>query len=107
MKAAGSVLVEVVGYADSKGSETYNLGLSKRRAIATVNYLKSKGVKEDLLQSKGKGEAGNIAINTNPDGTDNPEGRKYNRRVEFSILQGGTEYILIETVKVPEGLQFR
>jgi outer membrane protein OmpA-like peptidoglycan-associated protein len=107
MKASGSVIVEVTGYADSKGSDTYNLNLSKKRAIAVVNYLKSKGVATDRLQAAGKGEKENIAINSNPDGTDSPAGRKYNRRVEFTVLQGGTEFIVIETVKVPVELQAR
>jgi outer membrane protein OmpA-like peptidoglycan-associated protein len=105
MKVTGSVLVDVVGYADSKGSETYNLALSKRRANAVVNYLKGKGISAGRMQAQGKGEAGNIAINSNPDGSDNPEGRKYNRRVEFSIIQGGSEFIVIETVNVPAELR--
>ena len=41
------------------------------------------------LKAKGYGESKPIARNTNPDGTDNPEGRQRNRRTEFRILEIG------------------
>jgi len=44
-------------------------------------------VAESRLKSKGYGEAQPIAPNTNPDGTDNPDGREQNRRTEFKVLK--------------------
>jgi peptidoglycan-associated lipoprotein len=67
----------------------YNYELSKNRAEATVKYLISKGIAPDRLTAKGYGEEVPIAPNTNPDGTDNPEGRARNRRTEFKILEVG------------------
>lgn len=65
------------------------MGLSERRAAASVNYLISKGIAAERLTAKGYGETRPIARNTNPDGTDNPVGRQMNRRTEFRILEIG------------------
>ena len=78
------VLVE--GYTDSKGSESYNLALSTRRAEAVKVWLIEKGKLKGLkIITKGYGEARPVAPNTNPDGSDNPKGRAKNRRVEIYI----------------------
>ena len=71
---------------DSKGAESYNMKLSKRRATAAVNYLVSKGVDRNRLIMEYKGESMPIAPNTKPDGSDNPEGRALNRRTEFRFV---------------------
>lgn len=69
----------VVGFTDSKGSDSYNLGLSERRANSVVSYLKSKGISSSRLSSIGQGKA-------NPRGDNSTEaGRAQNRRVEFGI----------------------
>jgi outer membrane protein OmpA-like peptidoglycan-associated protein len=47
----GNEVVNVVGHTDPIGSFEYNLGLSKRRADAVSNHLRSQGVKVDV--SKG------------------------------------------------------
>ena len=80
------VSIEISGYTDSKGTAEYNLKLSNERAMAVVNYLVSKGISKGRLVSKGYGEALPDAINQNSDGTDNPEGRQINRRVELKII---------------------
>jgi outer membrane protein OmpA-like peptidoglycan-associated protein len=78
------VLVE--GYTDSKGSDSYNLALSKKRAKSVKNWMVKKGhVAQKEIQSKGWGEAKPIAPNTYKDGSDNPDGRAKNRRVEITI----------------------
>lgn len=78
------VLVE--GYTDSKGSEAYNLKLSTERAEAVKRWLLSKGrVQQVRIEVKGYGEEKPVAPNTHPDGTDYPEGRAQNRRVEIRI----------------------
>jgi outer membrane protein OmpA-like peptidoglycan-associated protein len=76
-------------HTDSVASEVYNIELSQRRAESTVNYLIRKGIATERLVAKGYGESKPIARNTNPDGTDNPEGRQRNRRTEFKILEIG------------------
>jgi OOP family OmpA-OmpF porin len=74
------VVVEIAGHTDSIGSETYNQGLSERRAAAVKDYLTSSGVKASRLSSKGYGESRPVASN------DTEEGRAENRRVEMIIL---------------------
>lgn len=69
----------VVGYTDSKGSDTYNQGLSERRSASVVNYLKTKGLPNSRLSSIGQGESNPRASN------DTDAGRAQNRRVEFAI----------------------
>jgi outer membrane protein OmpA-like peptidoglycan-associated protein len=51
-----------------------------------VNYLVQKGISPDRLVAHGYGESMPIAPNTNPDGSDNPEGRQLNRRTEMRIV---------------------
>lgn len=69
----------VVGHTDSKGSDTYNQGLSERRASSVVSYLQTKGIASNRLKSLGQGE-------TNPRADNETDaGRAQNRRVEFAI----------------------
>ncbi len=82
-------LMELSSHTDSIASADYNQALSQRRAEATVNYLVKKGIARERLVAKGYGESRPVARNTNPDGTDNPEGRARNRRTEFRILKMG------------------
>lgn len=78
--------IEISGYTDSKGSHEYNLNLSNDRASAVVNYLIANKIPKDRLTAKGYGELLPDALNQNSDGTDNPEGRQLNRRVELKII---------------------
>ncbi|NOS57014.1 MAG: OmpA family protein [Cyclobacteriaceae bacterium] len=83
------IKIEMGSHTDSVASEVYNIELSQRRAESTVSYLIRKGIATERLVAKGYGESKPIARNTNPDGTDNPEGRQRNRRTEFKILEIG------------------
>jgi len=78
--------VEIGGYTDSKGSVIYNKTLSTDRAKSIVDLLVDKGIEANRLTYKGYGESNPIALNTNPDGSDNPEGRAKNRRTELKII---------------------
>jgi outer membrane protein OmpA-like peptidoglycan-associated protein/tetratricopeptide (TPR) repeat protein len=105
MKQYPELSVEVVGHSDAMGTEEYNLELSLKRANSVVNYLAGKGIDKNRFVSKGVGEEQSIAINQNPDGTDNPEGRKYNRNVEIRLINYENEKITVEEVFVPEELR--
>ena len=72
--------IKIYGFTDSKGSDDYNLNLSKQRALAVKNYLGSKGLVSGRFTVVGMGEAEPIATN------DTDSGRSLNRRVEFAIL---------------------
>ena len=77
--------IEVGGHTDNQGSESHNLTLSDNRAKAVRDYLISKGIAADRLTSKGYGQSVPIATN------DTPEGRRQNRRTEFTIVDTGEE----------------
>ena len=79
-QAKGAIRVD--GYTDSKGSGSYNLRLSKRRASAVRGYL-AQQVSGKSIKAAGHGEAHPVAPNRKG-GTDNPEGRAKNRRVTIS-----------------------
>lgn len=67
----------VVGHTDAVGSDSYNQGLSERRATAAARYLTSQGVSR--IDTKGLGEMEPIATN------ETEYGRHQNRRVEIAI----------------------
>jgi len=97
--------VELQGHTDSKGSDAYNLNLSQKRAEEVVKYLLAKGVSPEQLKAKGYGETQPIAKNENADGSDNPEGRKLNRRtvLKVSSLDGETNFV--NPIAVPDNLK--
>jgi outer membrane protein OmpA-like peptidoglycan-associated protein/tetratricopeptide (TPR) repeat protein len=105
MKQYPELSVEVVGHSDALGEEVYNLELSLKRANSVVNYLAGIGIDKSRFLSKGVGEEQSIAINQNPDGTDNPEGRKFNRNAEIRLINYENESITVEEVFVPEELR--
>lgn len=69
----------IVGHTDSTGTESYNLALSKRRAMAVSDYLAAQGVARTRLRMDGRGELEPVASNATEDG------RQQNRRVEVAI----------------------
>ncbi|NLI80379.1 MAG: OmpA family protein [Deltaproteobacteria bacterium] len=86
IKKLNKTRVAIEGHTDAKGSDQYNLELSRKRAQAVKAWLQSNGeLNKVKFQAKGLGEAKPVAPNTHPDGSDNPEGRAKNRRVEIRI----------------------
>lgn len=49
-------VITVVGHADRFGSDNYNQRLSERRAAAVKQYLLSKGIDSNRIQTEGRGE---------------------------------------------------
>ena len=80
----------IIGHTDSIGSDAYNLNLGLRRAQNAKQYfIDSLGVEAPIdVESMGKSRP--VVPNTLPDGSDNPEGRQKNRRVNF-VLQTEAE----------------
>jgi outer membrane protein OmpA-like peptidoglycan-associated protein/tetratricopeptide (TPR) repeat protein len=97
--------IEVAGYTDAKGSIDYNLKLADKRAQAVIDYLKSVAIQASRFVKKSFGESNFAAVNTNRDGSDNPEGRKYNRRVAFGIVDPKTGVIIRQETFTPEHLR--
>lgn len=104
MKKYPALTLQINGYADSKGRENYNLELSHARARIVQDYLTSRVPLAERISANGYGEKNPVAINTNIDGTDNPQGRSYNRRVELLINGCPAELILIMDRDIPESL---
>jgi len=71
--------VEIAGHTDASGSAFANLDLSKKRADAIREYLIGKGVPANRLRAVGYGETRPVANNSTPDG------RRANRRIEFTL----------------------
>ena len=77
--------IEIRGYTDVTGTAEANLNMSQNRVQSVVKYLVGKGIDSKKLHLFSFGKENPIALNTNPDGSNNPNGRKFNRRVEFSL----------------------
>jgi outer membrane protein OmpA-like peptidoglycan-associated protein len=70
----------LVGHTDAVGSESYNEGLSRRRASTASAFLASEGVARSRMDTVGRGEIEPLASN------DTESGRQQNRRVEVAIF---------------------
>ncbi|MBW2361087.1 MAG: OmpA family protein [Deltaproteobacteria bacterium] len=76
-----NIRVNISGHTDSSGSESYNNGLSYRRAESTKSYFVSQGVDVSRLEAEGHGESQPVAEN------DTRDGRARNRRVELAPIR--------------------
>ena len=72
------------GHTDGKGADQYNQRLSERRADSVRRWLAANGVATQMT-SRGWGRTKPVAPNTKPGGSDDPEGRQKNRRVEILV----------------------
>jgi outer membrane protein OmpA-like peptidoglycan-associated protein len=75
------VKIEIQGHTDSVGGAEGNMSLSKKRAIAILNYLVKRGVGAERLVAVGYGEDQPIDDNATK------EGRSINRRVELKEIE--------------------
>jgi len=83
-KGKGTVRIE--GHTDSVGNDAYNQKLSERRANSVKAWLTNKeGLSNLQFMTQGFGAKKPVAPNKKPDGSDDPEGRQKNRRVEIVI----------------------
>ncbi|HSZ71881.1 MAG TPA: OmpA family protein [Cytophagaceae bacterium] len=82
LKENPQVKVEIRSHTDSKGSASYNLALSQKRAQSVVNFLKANGINSKRIKAKGYGEGLPLVSND-----DEEEGRELNRRTEFKIIK--------------------
>ncbi|MDY0041106.1 MAG: OmpA family protein [Desulforhabdus sp.] len=87
LKDNPQINIVIEGHTDAIGTDAYNQGLSERRARSVYNFFRQSGIASGRMQTVGYGESNPIAPNTNPDGSDNPEGRALNRRVELKVVQ--------------------
>src|SRR5579863_5348865 len=84
-KVAGILLaypglnIEVGGYTDNVGSDTFNQNLSEQRAGSVRDYLVQQGVATNSVTARGFGNTVPVASNGNS------SGRQQNRRVELLV----------------------
>jgi OOP family OmpA-OmpF porin len=78
--------VDITGYADRLGSESYNLRLSEQRANAVRDYLIGKGIASGRLKAYGKGESNPIVVCNNKRRADLIKCLEPNRRVEVEQI---------------------
>jgi outer membrane protein OmpA-like peptidoglycan-associated protein len=84
----GAVTIE--GHTDDKGADDYNLKLSDARAASVKTWLAREGkVDARRMTTRGLGEKVPKVPNAKPDGSDDPDGRQKNRRVEIVIRKPG------------------
>jgi OmpA-OmpF porin, OOP family len=74
-------LVEIQGHADERGSDEYNINLTRARAASVMNALIERGVVKNRLRSAGYGERCPV------DPKNNANAWEKNRRVEFKIVE--------------------
>jgi outer membrane protein OmpA-like peptidoglycan-associated protein len=86
MKDNPTMKVQIAGYTDNIGTAEYNLHLSELRAQEVAYFLMDRGIERNRVKAIGMGIAKPVASNKKAD-KDNPEGRKQNRRTEFTILE--------------------
>jgi outer membrane protein OmpA-like peptidoglycan-associated protein len=71
--------IKVVGHADSRGDDGYNMALSEKRAASVKSYLADKGLPAYSIITRGEGESSPVASN------DTAAGRAQNRRVDITV----------------------
>ncbi len=77
--------IAVEGNTDSVGSPDYNVALGRNRARSVVGFFVQSGLPGGIFTVASYGATHPVAANTNPDGSDNPEGRAHNRRVDIIL----------------------
>ena len=84
MKNNDKMVILAKSHTDSRGSDSYNLLLSERRAKSTVQYIVSKGIDASRISGKGMGELEpKVACGE----TCTEEQHSLNRRSEFLIVK--------------------
>lgn len=96
--------IEVAGYTDALGSIIYNRKLADKRAQSVIDYIAASGIQADRMAKKAFGESNFAAINTNRNGTDNPEGRKFNRRATIGVIDRQTGVVIRHDTETPDEL---
>jgi outer membrane protein OmpA-like peptidoglycan-associated protein len=86
LKANQTAKVSIDGHTDGKGADAYNQTLSEQRAASVKQWLVTNAQVEGAnIATRGWGKTKPITHNTRPDGSDDPEGRAKNRRVEIVV----------------------
>ncbi|MGB6153605.1 MAG: OmpA family protein, partial [Pricia sp.] len=86
MKTFPDLKIKVQAHTDARGSASYNLKLSQKRAESTVSYLVENGIENSRILSEGFGETQLVNdCKTRESCTD--EKHRENRRSEFMVIE--------------------
>ena len=95
LKKYPDMVIELSSHTDSRGSDSYNLELSQKRADGIKKYLVDKGIEPRRMIAKGYGET--KLVNRCKNGVKcSEEEHLKNRRTEFRIISGP------ETIEISE-----
>ena len=86
MSKHADMKIEVQGHADERGTTQYNMALAQRRANQVVRYMESNGISASRLRAVSYGEESPLSMSSDE------EAWSQNRRAEFRITYGGTDY---------------
>jgi outer membrane protein OmpA-like peptidoglycan-associated protein len=85
LEETGDEPIAVHGHTDNIGDDELNQALSEARAEAVADYLAEAGIDRDRITTAGFGDREPVEPNQADDGSDDPEGRRMNRRVEVVV----------------------
>ena len=78
--------VAIEGHTDGRGADDYNQKLSEARAASVKQWLVTNAkIDGAAISTRGLGKTRPVAPNAKPDGSDDPQGRARNRRVEIVV----------------------
>ncbi len=85
LKDNPEIQIELSSHTDSRGSDPYNMVLSRKRAASAKAFLVERGVRPDRIIPQGYGES--KLVNECDDGVECDEDKHFaNRRTEFKIV---------------------
>ena len=87
LRANANLTISIVGHADERGSDEYNLALGNRRALAAKAYLVQRGIDAGRITTSSMGEEQPVAMGHDEDSW------AQNRRDEFTITAGGNRIV--------------
>ena len=85
------IILSIIGHTDSVGDDKMNHKLGLDRADNAARFIVENYDVDSVIRTESVGETEPVAPNTNPDGTDNEEGRQKNRRVNFKLIKKDIE----------------
>jgi peptidoglycan-associated lipoprotein len=83
LQANPALTIAIVGHADERGPDEYNLALGNRRALAAKKYLTDHGIAPARITTSSRGEEQPL------DPAHNEAAWAQNRRGEFTVTAGG------------------
>ncbi len=82
LRSSPSLILRIDGHADERGSDEYNLALSKRRAAVAKRFMTDQGIDATRLETVGYGEEQPL------DRTASESAWTMNRRADFHVAGG-------------------